>query len=60
MDMNRNTCPDCHELKTYHSQHDTFYCENCDQWLEDTCGDAGCPYCTGRPSRPSQVTKREQ
>lgn len=55
MDLNRNLCPDCLETKTYHSKHDTFYCEHCDQWLEGICQEGTCHFCQDRPERPSQV-----
>lgn len=39
----------------YHKKHDAYFCEDCDQWLEDACEDADCQFCPTRPNRPSEA-----
>ena len=45
---------DCKEdcKKNYSEEYDAYYCETCNTWLEDTCDDANCEYCTKRPPAP--------
>lgn len=38
--------------KNYSEEYDAYYCETCNKWLEDTCGDDSCEYCTKRPEYP--------
>ncbi len=52
MDL-KQTCPDCGGPKLYEETADAHYCETCDKWLEEKCGDEECEYCWGRPPRPS-------
>ena len=49
-------CLNCSNDKiSYDEKHDSAYCEACDVWLEDTCGDENCFYCKDRPDKPSKV-----
>jgi hypothetical protein len=60
MDLNRSDrdyCPDCGQNRIYHAKHDTFYCYECDQWLEGQCEEGTCIYCQDRPERPSEAAK---
>jgi hypothetical protein len=43
----------CQETKKYSKEYDCFYCENCNLWLEEKCGDEECEFCWGRPPKPS-------
>lgn len=43
----------CEENKTYSKEYDAYYCQTCNEWLEDTCTDRDCYYCINRPSRPN-------
>ena len=42
--------PDCKQLRS--EQYDAYYCETCNEWLEDACDDPTCEYCTNRPKLP--------
>lgn len=39
----------------YCEQYDAFYDSEKDKWLEETCSDVFCEYCSNRPSKPSEV-----
>ena len=56
MDLNP-TCPDCGAPRLYDEMSDAHYCETCDKWLEEKCGDEECEYCWGRPPRPSDCQR---
>lgn len=47
-----------HDLYCEEFGFDARFCVHCDVWLESNCGDSGCEFCGGRPSRPSEVTNR--
>jgi hypothetical protein len=50
MDLN---CPTCsNEKRSYSEEYDAYYCDFCNSWLEDTCGDSDCEYCNNRPEKP--------
>lgn len=36
-------------------RYDAYFCQPCDRWLEEKCGDANCWFCPRRPDRPSGV-----
>ena len=36
-------------------QYDAWCCIDCNEWLEERCGYAGCPYCANRPDTPYEV-----
>jgi hypothetical protein len=42
----------CEETKAYSAEYDTYYCESCNEWLEDRCDEPECEFCTGRPPTP--------
>jgi len=48
-------CLKCNSEKQYSGQYDAYYCELCNIWLEDQCGDEGCEFCQIRPEKPSMV-----
>jgi hypothetical protein len=42
--------PSIHEK--YSEEYDAFYNEETNEWIEDTCDEPDCQYCTTRPERP--------
>jgi len=44
----------------YCDAHDSELCPSCDRWLSTVCGDPECPYCPGRPQRPSECRHDEE
>lgn len=38
--------------KKHSEQYDAYYDEQTNEWLEDTCTDADCEFCVGRPATP--------
>lgn len=47
-------CKDSCE-KSYNETYDSYYCEEHDLWIEDTCKDDNCEFCSDRPERPSDI-----
>ena len=45
-------CPKCFNPRVYASEFDTYFCPQCNVWLEKACGDPTCEYCRSRPSHP--------
>lgn len=41
--------------QSYSKKHDSYYCEECDKWLEKSCKDKACDFCGERPAKPSEV-----
>jgi hypothetical protein len=39
----------------YNEKFDSFYCKDCDYWLEEKCDEHDCEYCIKRPEKPSKV-----
>ena len=54
-----NFCLKCKSEKQYNGQYDAYYCELCNEWLEERCGDDGCEYCQTRPEKPSMVVDNQ-
>ena len=56
-------CIECDEsiwVSGYQNNHryvgyDAKYCRSCDTWLDSTCPDPICQYCSRRPRRPSLI-----
>lgn len=46
-------CPKCGKIRAYNHAHDSFYCEDCDTWLELACDDPTCIFCYDRKPHPS-------
>jgi hypothetical protein len=46
---------DCVCTKQYSEKYDTYFCGECNKWLEEKCTDPDCQYCTTRPEKPGQV-----
>ena len=53
MDINDIDKCDCGNTKLYSAEYDTYYCEDCNKWLEDTCSDRNCHFCNNRPLFPN-------
>lgn len=45
-------CYKCGHRASYNFEFDSNYCATCNEWLEGTCKDAGCPFCPSRPKYP--------
>ena len=48
-------CKKCQDACKYDEHYDAHYCESCNLWLEEKCGDEECEYCWGRPPKPSDL-----
>lgn len=46
-------CSACGGRVSFCHRHDTFFCQECDVWLEAACSEASCRLCRRRPARPS-------
>ena len=46
----------CELTQKYSVEYDTYYCEECNKWLEDTCDDRECLFCPSRPLTPVNKT----
>jgi len=55
MDIIQTKCPNCNSPRLYSKEYDTYYCESCNEWLEDICTDRDCVYCNSRPTTPKEV-----
>jgi hypothetical protein len=45
-------CDSCGSRRICHEDYDAYFCPSCDAWLESTCSDKACSYCSQRPDRP--------
>lgn len=47
-------CPKCNSLShcSYNEKYDAYFCRGCNVWIETTCGDPDCYYCSIRPEKP--------
>lgn len=47
-------CEYCGKKRTYSDRYDSFYCADCNVWLEPECGclESECEF-TNRPSKPN-------
>jgi hypothetical protein len=59
MDLNDLKCPTCGIRTSYAADFDSFYCEPCNEWLEDICNDRECLFCTTRPLKPNEQNIKE-
>lgn len=49
-------CPECEEKDLfYYFRYDATCCVSCDTWIDKACNDPDCPYCSIRPSTPSEA-----
>ena len=52
----KRSCPYCEGINIIQIyKHDSWACIDCNEWLEEPCNDANCPYCGGRPETPYEV-----
>jgi hypothetical protein len=52
-------CPKCSEFRIYSDKYDSYFCANCNEWLESACRDTTCEYCRKRPSKPLDNLKTD-
>lgn len=52
--MKKLICPHG-DRKARDVRYNSYFCLICDVWLERACNDPACPYCPGRPEKPSQA-----
>jgi hypothetical protein len=45
----------CGSERQYSAEYDAYYCELCNEWLEETCEDLECKFCQNRPEKPSMI-----
>ena len=50
---------DCSNAQTesfvpYSQMYDSYYCAECNKWLDEKCTDATCCYCSERPDKPKE------
>lgn len=55
MDLNDLKCPKCGTLKSYAKDFDSWYCQPCNEWLEDICNTSDCEFCKNRPLTPKEI-----
>lgn len=57
----KSTCPKCDgEELFFYDRYDAICCLYCDEWIDKACGSPECPYCSKRPSTPSEALYFEQ
>ena len=48
--------PDCelnpNHLVLYNDEFDSYYCDDCGEWVEPRCSDLECQFCSVRPPFP--------
>ncbi|MDE6619567.1 MAG: hypothetical protein K2K74_03575 [Lachnospiraceae bacterium] len=55
-----SVCPDCGEKSLIlFDRYDAWACMSCLEWLDDVCGEPGCPYCSMRPPTPYDAYELE-
>lgn len=51
-----SVCPLCGEKSLIQfDRYDSWACMSCLEWLDPTCGDPDCPYCSIRPATPYEA-----
>lgn len=50
--IDEDVCQTCRSNRIYDDVHDSYLCPRCNAWLEDTCSEIACVYCSERPSKP--------
>lgn len=40
-------------------KYDAWACITCNEWLDKTCDDINCPFCSNRPGTPYEACWRE-
>lgn len=47
-------CKKCNEQGIRDIELDSYYCDKCDEWLEEKCSSTECEFCSKRPNKPSE------
>ena len=45
-------CSKCDFHLIYYDDFDTYFCPECNSWMESACSDSTCRYCSNRPETP--------
>lgn len=45
-------CSACQLPRIYYEDYDAYFCPRCNIWLEHSCSDSTCEFCTKRPQHP--------
>jgi hypothetical protein len=45
-------CNRCGQRLLMNNEFDALYCGRCNRWIDSTCSDPRCVYCSKRPARP--------
>lgn len=45
-------CSKCKCNLVYYDEFDTYFCPECNRWMESKCNDPECAYCPNRPETP--------
>ena len=45
-------CEWCGKSAVYCEEHDAYFCEGCDCWIEPKCFHEECEFCKDRPEKP--------
>ena len=45
-------CTNCKKNGIYAECYDSYYCPDCNIWLDEKCTDATCKFCSTRPEFP--------
>ena len=59
MGLKKHSCPKCRKIKSYSNMYDSYYCESCNEWLENSCTDSNCKFCKQRPEKPNEKSSQE-
>lgn len=43
----------CAHPRSYSQKYDSYFCADCDRWVEGRCSDPDCEFCKNRPEKPS-------
>ena len=54
------SCHGCGQLAEYSPKYDSWYCINCNIWLEEKCSDPLCEFCSVRPEMPSETIAKNK
>jgi predicted RNA-binding Zn-ribbon protein involved in translation (DUF1610 family) len=50
--LNSTECTKCKKNGIYAEYYDSYYCPDCNIWLDEKCIDATCEFCSKRPTFP--------
>lgn len=55
--VDNENCSLCSQNKVYYDDYDSYFCPQCNIWLESVCSDKKCEFCRNRPSEPLMGSK---